>query len=246
MGEPTDFVVASDESAWTQKGVALIATAAKGAVNERGRFLIALSGGSTPRPLYEALAGRPDAVDWARTQVFFSDERFVPPDSPRSNFWMAKETLLSKVPIPERHVHPVDTVDIEPERAASLYAQGIRRVAETAMGEIPVFDLILLGLGDDGHTASLFPGTEGLGVRDEIVAANYVPQQSEWRITFTYPLINAGESVMFAVRGAAKAPIVAGVLNGDAAYPASGVHPASGKLIWLLDEAAASQVRGRE
>lgn len=216
----------------------LFAHLARRAQEEHGMFRVALSGGSTPRALYERLAASPRSVDWERVQVFFSDERFVPPDSDQSNYHLAYSTLLSRVPIPERFIHRVATVDIPPEDAASLYAQGIRRVFEVPEDVLPRFDLVLLGLGPDGHTASLFPGTEALMVTDRLVAPNFVPQMDSWRITFTYPLINAARTVTFLVEGAGKAAILHRVLEGDGALPAARVRPTEGALLWVADRAA--------
>lgn len=207
-----------------------------------GQFTVALSGGSTPSALFDMLT-RPqyrDEAPWDRTQVFFSDERFVPPDSPESNYRMAHETLLSRVPIPDRFVHRVPTVDITPEESAALYEEGVRRVDQVGPAETPSLDLILLGLGPDGHCASLFPDTEALTVQDHLVAANFVPALNSWRVTFTYPLINAARCVMFLVQGAEKAEILARVLSGDD-LPAARVRP-QGELIWIVDEAAASRL----
>jgi 6-phosphogluconolactonase len=184
-----------------------------------------------------------DEVDWSRVQIFFSDERFVPPDSEESNFHTANVALLSRVDIPERFIHRYATVDITPRESAVNYEQGIRRVFEVGQDELPHFDLILLGLGPDGHTASLFPGTEALNNTVDLVVANYVPKVDIWRLTFTYPLLNAAQAVMFLVQGQDKAERVREVLQGDPQLPASGVRPTDGRLIWLLDQAAAGNLR---
>lgn len=217
---------------------------AQAAVSARSMFSVALSGGNTPRPLYQALAAPPyrDQIDWHHVQVFFSDERFVPPDSPESNYHLAHETLLSRVPIPERFVHRVATVDISPEEAAALYAEGIRRDFQVGMAEIPRFDLILLGMGPDGHTASLFPDTAALDVTDRLVVANFVPRMDAWRVTFTYPLLDAARNVTFLVGGADKAERVREVFTGQGDLPAALVRPTDGQEVWLLDQAAAVQL----
>lgn len=217
---------------------------ARQAVEAHGDFRVALSGGSTPKALFETLARSPyDAqVDWDRIQVFFSDERFVPPDSPESNYHTAHVALLSKVAIPERHVHRIATVDITPQSASSQYEEEIRRVFEVGNVDVPRFDLILLGLGPDGHTASLFPGTEALGEKEQLVVPNYVPKFDSWRITFTYRLINAATNVAFLSQGSDKAERVKQVVSGDPELPASGVQPTSGVLYWMIDADAASQL----
>lgn len=233
-----------DAGTLAREAARFFAARAQQAVAERGMFYVALSGGSTPRALFEVLAGAPfrDQVDWSRTQVFFGDERFVPADSPESNYRMANETLLSRVPIPERFVHRVATEDMTPEEAAALYDEGIRRVFRVGLSEAPQFDLILLGLGPDGHTASLFPGSMALNVRDTLVVANFVEKMDSWRITFTYPLINAARCDAFLVQGREKAERVRQALAGQADLPAAHVQPAQGELIWLLDDEAAAEL----
>jgi 6-phosphogluconolactonase len=146
------------------------------------------------------------------------------------------------VPIPDSFVHRVATVDIAPEASALLYDENIRRVFEIGQAGVARFDLILLGLGGDGHTASLFPGTDALDLTDHMVAANFVPAHDSWRITFTYPVLNAARRVLFLVSGQDKAEVVGRVLSGDAELPASRVHPSDGELIWLLEKAAASRL----
>ena len=238
------LVVAADASELTENAARAFAERAARAIGERGMFCVALSGGNTPRPVYERLAASPyrDDVDWSRVQIFFSDERFVPLDSPESNYHMAHGALLSRVPIPERFVHAVATVDISPEEAASLYEEGIRRVFEASSTEVPPFDLILLGMGADGHTASLFPDTEALNVTERLVTPNFVPKLDTWRMSFTYPLINAAHCVMFLIQGADKADRLAQVMRGDAELPAARVQPNHGELLWMVDEAAAGRV----
>ncbi|GAC1462799.1 MAG: 6-phosphogluconolactonase [Chloroflexota bacterium] len=222
--------------------------AAREAISERGMFYVALSGGSTPRALFTVLASNPfkERVDWSRTQVFFGDERFVPADSSDSNYRMARESLLSHVGIHDRFVHRVATEELGPVEAASLYEEGLRRVFNVEPGEVPHFDLILLGLGPDGHTASLFPGTSALAENNALVVANFVESMDSWRITFTYPLINGARRVCFLVQGHDKAERVRQVLAGDPDLPASHVRPVDGRLFWLIDEAAASRLEGNE
>lgn len=240
------IIKSSDPDSLARDVAARFVEFARQAVDARGVFRVALSGGSTPKALYETLSGAPfnRQVDWEAIQVFFSDERFVPPDSGESNYHTANVALLSKVPIPDSHVHQVATVDITPQESAVLYAQGIRRVFSVGEGEIPRFDLILLGLGPDGHTASLFPGSAALSVTDQLVVPNFVTKFDSWRITFTYTLINAGANVAFLSQGKDKAERVKQVIAGDPELPASGVHPANGELYWMIDDAAASQLAG--
>lgn len=215
---------------------------ARGAIEERGVFRVALSGGHTPRALYSYLATHPTMFDWARVQVYFSDERFVAPDSPESNYGMAMASLLSHVPVPERSVHPVPTVDITPQESAAEYEESVRRVFSLDLAAKARFDLIMLGLGSDGHTASLFPDTEALRVTDRMVCANFIPTLDSWRVTFTYPLINSAATVMFLVEGEDKAERVREVLHRNEALPATGIMPEVGACVWMLDTQAASHL----
>jgi 6-phosphogluconolactonase len=237
-------VVLPDANAVAEEAARRFVECARNAVEARGMFLVALSGGSTPRALYEKLAepSISGQIDWSRAQIFFSDERFVPSDSDQSNYHLAQQALFSKIQINDRFIHRVATENISPQQAATEYGEGMRRVASVGDAEVPQFDLVLLGLGPDGHTASLFPGTEALEDTAHLVVANDVPQQNAWRITFTYPLINAARCVMFLVTGAEKADIVAEVFS-TSNLPASRVLPSDGEMVWLLDEAAAAHTR---
>jgi 6-phosphogluconolactonase len=228
------------------------------AIERRGVFHLALSGGSTPKALYELLATEQYVrqLFWDRVHVWWGDERNVPSDHADSNNRMARQALIEKVPIPPQNVHRVRT-ELGAAQAAAhyeaelMFAFGLMEIDEETgailvRGEArPRFDLILLGLGDDGHTASLFPETEALAVQDGWVVANAVPKLHADRITFTYPLINAADSVLFLVSGAGKAATLKQVLLGDvqpAALPAQGVAPITGKLFWMCDAAAAARV----
>ncbi|MFP4393886.1 MAG: 6-phosphogluconolactonase [Anaerolineales bacterium] len=209
------------------------------ALAERDRFVIALAGGSTPRQTYTLLAtdAFAEQLDWERIHVFWGDERCVPPTHPESNYRMARETLLDHVPIPAPHVHRIPG-ELGPEEAAATYARELRAL----FGADPIrFDVILLGLGRDGHTASLFPGTEALQMDDRPVAANYAPRLESWRITLTLPVINAARHVGFIVSGEHKAETLARVQAGSP-LPAARVRPDPGQLVWLVDEAAASKL----
>lgn len=230
--------------ALAESAAELFAEIADHAILQRGSFQVALSGGSTPKLLYRVLAGDEyrGRIDWADVHVYFSDERFVPPDSDESNFHTASLGLLSKVPIPESHIHLVPTTDVEPAEAADIYERTIR---DGVPGEdMPKFDLIFLGMGPDGHTASLFPETEALRVQDRFVVPNFVPKLNSWRITFTYPLINAAHTVAFLVAGDDKSGPVRDIVAGQD-YPAGRVRPGDGRLVWFLDQSAASKLRSR-
>jgi len=211
---------------------------AEAAIRERGRFSVALSGGNTPRTVYSLLAEEHKDLHWDKIHVFFGDERPVPPDHPDSNFRMASESLLSKVPIPDKNVHRI-RAELDPEAAAKNYDHQLAAFFHLIDHDWPRFDLIFLGLGDDGHTVSLFPGSSALSNVSERVAANWVEKLQTFRITFTYPVLNHAAEVIFLVAGESKAEILSAVLRpGAKNYPAQGVQPANGRLLWLSDEAA--------
>lgn len=214
------------------------------AVTERGRFTIALSGGSTPKSLYNLLATNArTTLPWDRMHFFWSDERHVPPSDPESNYHMADEAMLSKVPVPPGNVYRVPAENPDAAAAAAAYEATMRKVFQLQPGQFPEFDLILLGLGPDGHTASLFPGTAGLREKSRLVIANWVEKLKTHRLTFTLPVINAARYVTFLVSGTDKATVLHAVLEENVPgeqYPAKLVQPTDGKLIWFLDVAAAS------
>jgi 6-phosphogluconolactonase len=221
-----------------------VVRAANQAVAQRGRFTLALSGGSTPKNLYTLLATNArTSLPWDRTYFFWSDERHVPPSDPESNYRMAEEAMLSKVPVAASNVFRVPTENPDAAAAAEAYEQTLRKFFTVEAGQLPRFDLILLGMGPDGHTASLFPETAALRERSRLVVANWVEKLKTSRITFTLPLLNAARCVAFLVSGTDKASVLHEVLEGNAPgeqYPAKLVRPADGKLIWFLDRAAAS------
>ncbi|MGO8761756.1 MAG: 6-phosphogluconolactonase [Desulfobaccales bacterium] len=232
-----------DLEALSRAAAALIAAQANLAVAARGCFSIALAGGATPRRTYELLAGPPlmDQVPWDRVHVFWGDERCVSPDDPRSNARMAREAWLDRVPIPGLQIHPIDCAQ-DPAAAARDYEAGLR---EFFAGASPRLDLVLLGLGDNGHTASLFPGTQVLEEQKRWAAAVYVAQGDLYRVTLTAPLINQARLVAFLVAGATKAKILRDVLHGPrdpARLPAQLIRPHPGGLLWLADREAAALV----
>ena len=228
----------------------LITQAAQGAIRVRGRAMLALAGGSTPEKTYRLLA-RPDRrsrIDWADTYLFFGDERFVRPDDPSSNFAMVQRTLLAPVPVPAGHAFPVPTQIGTAAAAAAEYAATLTRVFGIGDShDPPRFDLILLGLGEDGHTASLFPGAASLGVTDRWLVASppgTLPPPVE-RITLSFPVLNAAREILFLVSGLNKAEALHDVLEGRPSRekrPAVCVRPLDGTLTWLVDEAAASRL----
>ncbi len=216
------------------------AAQASAAVRVNGRFTVALSGGSTPRTLYSLLATKP-AIPWEKICFFWGDERHVPPSQPESNYRMAHEALLSKVPARPENIFRVHAEEKDAAAAALQYEQTLKDFFHLSPGEFPRFDLVFLGVGPDGHTASLFPGTPALNETQRLVVANWVPKFNTHRITFTLPVLNAAASVMFLTSGADKAAILHEVLENSAAdLPSQRVRPANGRLVWLVDEAAAS------
>ena len=248
--------ILNDKTDLVHEAHKLVTQIARETIAERGVFHVALSGGSTPRPLYESLADD-NGIDWADWRIFFSDERCVPPDDEESNYRMVKEALLDRLDDANSHGQPGSVArvqgELEPAEAAADYEEAVRMlvgqiVPEPSPGDgirddTPRFDLILLGLGDDGHTASLFPGTQALHERERLVVANWVPKFDAHRLTFTYRLINAAHNVIFLVSGTGKNSALKDVLEGERdieRLPAQGVAQAAGHLTWLVDRAAAS------
>jgi 6-phosphogluconolactonase len=213
------------------------------AVAQRGRFTIALSGGHTPAKMYDLWAGKPyrDQTPWESVHLFWGDERYVPPDDSLSNFRMARETLISRVPIPPTNVHPIPTVSAPPDRSAEMYEADLRNFFGH---EPPEFDLQLMGIGQEGHTASLFPGSAALEEKQRWVLAVEVPATPAQRLTLTPVVLNRGRNTFFLVAGGEKRAIVA-ALRGErdaqtSEYPAARIQPL-GRVSWFLDRAAAGQ-----
>ncbi|MFZ5449503.1 MAG: 6-phosphogluconolactonase [Thermodesulfobacteriota bacterium] len=225
----------------------LLVEQANQAVSARGRFSVALSGGHTPRRTYELLTAPPfkDQAPWDRIHIFWGDERCVPLDDPRSNARMAKEAWLDHVPIPENQIYPMDCAKA-PREAALQYEAELR---EFFTGGPPYLDLVLLGLGDNGHTASLFPGTPVLKETQRWAAEVYVAEQDMYRVTLTAPFINQAALVAFLVAGEAKAGVLREILYGPRAperLPAQLIHPQAGELFWLTDLKAAAQLADKK
>lgn len=214
------------------------------AVSRCGRFAVALSGGSTPKGLYALLASDfRSSVPWKQTFFFWGDERHVPPDHADSNYRMAHEAMLSKVPVPAENIFRVLAEEKDASVAAAKYEQTLRNFFHLQPGEFPSFDLIHLGMGPDGHTASLFPSTSALKEKSRLAVANWVEKFKTYRITVTFPVLNNGQCISFMVAGPDKATPLHEVLEGDAPgdqFPAKLVKPTSGKLIWFVDRAAAA------
>ncbi len=218
-------------------------------VARQGFFCVALAGGSTPRDLYRTIAtpAISSQLDWQRVHLFFGDERTVPPDHPDSNYRMARETLLDHVPIPESNVHRIETELADPELAAGRYQELLVEIVPRSQGGVPQFDLILLGIGPDGHTASLFPETDILQQRERFVAAVNVKQKATWRVSLTFPVLDCARHLLFLVAGADKQQIVRQLLDDScpgARYPVQMLQP-SGSVEFYLDSAAAGTVAGQ-
>jgi 6-phosphogluconolactonase len=206
-----------------------------------GRFIFALSGGATPKSLYTLLASDEfrASIPWAKIHFFWGDERCVPPDHPDSNYGMALESLLSKVAVPKENIHRIEA-ELPPEAAAEKYAREIREFFRLSGSALPRFDLILLGLGDDGHTASLFSGSAALDETRRFVVATYVEKLKTYRITLTLPVLNHAANICFLATGESKAGAVRDVLQRSKDFPARRIAPVDGRLVWFLDESAAS------
>ena len=236
-----------DADALALRAADLFALTAQEGAAARGRFAAAFSGGETPRAFFKMLARQQfsQKIPWRRVQVYWGDERCVPPDDPASNYGMARDALLKHAPIADANVHRI-LGEQGADDAALAYEKELRALAalERPKTELPVFDLVLLGLGGDGHTASLFPRSDALDVEERFAVATEAPDGSP-RVSITYPVINAARNVWFLVSGAGKAGMVAEVLEGlqvPRAVPAQAVRPVHGRILWLLDEAAAADL----
>jgi 6-phosphogluconolactonase len=245
--QPAELVVLADLAALAEEAAQRFVALAGAAIKRHGRFRVALSGGSTPRALHQRLAHQHRSeVNWEQVEIFWGDERFVPPDDPESCFRMARETLLDHVPVPAANIYPMPTVGSPPETAAQANAETL---AAVFAAETPRFDLILLGMGPDGHTASLFPGyPEVVAPSGALVAAVHnAPKPPPTRLTCTFRVLNDAANVLFLAAGADKAATLRAVLRGPqdvARLPAQGVRPAAGTLVWLVDATAAKELTG--
>jgi 6-phosphogluconolactonase len=239
----TAIRVLPDPAALADAAGRLIVERSQQAIDARGVFSVALSGGSTPRDLHHRMASPPLAqqIDWARVEIFFGDERCVPPEDPQSNYHMAEETLLSHVPVPASHVHRMRG-ELPPVEAADDYERQLKAFFKA---DPPRLDVILLGMGDNGHTASLFPGLSAVHEQQRWVVAEEVPEVDMWRITLTPVVLNLAREVVFLVAGEGKASMLRQVVEGPFApeeRPAQVVRPSPGEVMWLVDAAAAEQL----
>ena len=238
-----ELQVYRDPQALAQAVADLFITIGNLAMADRGAFRVALSGGNTPRDAYELLGSEPfkEEISWSDVFIYFGDERCVPPDDEQSNYRMAKRSFLDAVGIPRANVHRI-AGEKDPGHAANEYASLLR----ADLGDTPHFDLFLLGLGPDGHTASLFPGTPPDLEQGSLVRAVYAESQLAWRVTMTPKVINLSRTVAFTVQGQEKAAILAAVYDGPidpVKYPAQIVRPVAGRLIWIVDDLAAGMLK---
>jgi 6-phosphogluconolactonase len=242
-----EIKILADAGAVSQAAAREFSRLARESISAKGEFSVALAGGSTPRAAYQLLAKEGQELPWEKIQVFFGDERAVPPDHADSNYGMARDTLLSHVPIPARNVHRMKG-EVEAAAAAEQYEGVVRRHFGLGNGEMPRFDLIMLGMGDDGHTASLFPGSQALEETARLVTANWVEKFQQFRLTFTFPVLNNASEVMFLIAGPTKAKVIGEIFREPAPrgrYPVQNVMPTAGRLLWLLDRAAAQLLGSR-
>jgi len=248
MTNNRDVRILADANSIAQTAAAEFLEAAQQAVSEKGSFSVALAGGSTPKALYGLLATNPllqAKVPWSKIQFFFGDERHVPPTDEESNFRMAEEAMLGKALVDPKQVHRIKGEKRNAAQAAEEYEQDLRASFRLQGGEFPRFDLVLLGMGPEGHTASLFPGTKALKEERRLVVSNWVGKFYTDRITFTPPVLNNSARVIFMVHGEEKAPALKAVLEGPyepEQLPAQIIQPKQGKVLWLVDPSAASML----
>ena len=242
------FVVEPSAHDVCERAAEMWRTLSEQAVSERGHFYVALAGGSTPRELYQILTARGfrQQIDWANTEFFFGDERSVPPEDNDSNFRMVREALFEKIALPDSQIHRMHAEQDDLDEAAADYQNLIAdRFNVDAAGLPPAFDLILLGMGTDGHTASLFPFTTALAEKQKWVVANDVPQLNTRRMTMTFPIINAARAIAFLICGEAKAQplfeVLCGADNPDL-FPAQRIVPQDGKITYFVDRSAAQKL----
>jgi len=247
-GSKPSVRIVADPEELAREGAGIFIARVQEALREKETCTVVLSGGATPRGLYSLLAGDESfraRVPWGKVDFFWGDERQVPPDNGESNFRLANEMLLSKVPVPADHVHRMRGEEPEARNAAGDYEEILRSFFRSKPGEIPGLDFVLLGMGADGHTASLFPRTEALRERNRLVAANWVPGLNAYRLTMTLPLLNNASYILFLVTGEEKAETLRKVLEEkpNEALPAGLVRPSKGKCLWLVDRSAAKLLK---
>ena len=236
--ERRDLIIPGDENATLDVCIRHFIAAAREAIDERGKFTVALAGGSTPKALYEHISTAPyiEKVDWQKTHLFWGDERSVPPEDNESNYKMAMEAGLKNLPIPKDQIHRM-VAEEEIQKNAENY--------ETLLKPHHPLDLVILGMGDDGHTASLFPQTEGLKAEGKLVVANFIPQKNTWRMTLTYEAINEAHNIAIYVIGAKKKHMIKEIFTSEEQfdrYPIQKIGTKDSKALWIIDEAAGAEL----
>jgi 6-phosphogluconolactonase len=235
-----EIIVCRDIAELSRQSAERFSQLAVESVESARRITVALSGGSTPQHLYSLLASPDykDQIPWSNVELFWGDERCVPPDHPESNFRMAQEALLSKIKIPPQNIHRMRG-EQETQAAAAEYEKELQKIFGLNSGALPRFDLILLGIGEDGHTASLFPGSEALNETKHLVVAPFVAKLNSYRLSLTLPVLNNAANVWFLVMGASKADAVKQALSASSDLPAARVQPVNGHLTWYITRDAA-------
>ena len=245
MSGSTTFLIAQDEAAFLKKAAMLLIESTLAAVESRQRATWSLSGGTTPKKLFQLLTEPyyKDRIPWKQLNLFWGDERCVPPEHADSNYKMVREALLSKISIPEGNIHRIPAEMTPPMDAARAYDQSMKLFFKHER-PFPIFDVMMLGMGDDGHTASLFPGTTALEENEKWVAATFVQKFSANRLTLTYPVINNARRILVMCTGEGKSSVLKEVLRPGTPvrFPIQRVQPLNGELIWLMDSAAASKL----
>ena len=249
MSVSPEIRIAGNIQEWARDAAAFIVSIGERAIQSNGRFIMALSGGSTPKTLYQVMA-TPEwkaRLDWSRIFFLFGDERCIPPDHPDSNFKMAQTSLFQPLNVHPDQIYRMKGESGDPTAAAQEYEETIRRLTQSPPPEVPLIDLVLLGLGDDGHTASLFPGTAALQEDRKIVTVGHAPTGIRSRLTLTLGVLNHAAVVLFLVTGSGKAHMVRRILDpesdADRSLPAARISPESGRLVWMLDHSAAQQLQ---
>lgn len=244
----SEIIIVEDLQALSRAAADLFLEQADSVLKSRPFLTVVLSGGSTPKDLYTLFASDPgikDKIEWEKVHFFWGDERHVAPDHPQSNFGMANDAMLSGLPLPPQNIHRVPSEEADADRAARRYERELTRFFQLATDQYPRFDLIWLGLGADGHTASLFPNSAALTEKKRLVKADWVEKYQSHRITMTTPVLNHAECIIFLVSGSGKAKALKQVLEGGEGarqLPAQLIRPLHGKLYWIIDRAAASEL----
>jgi 6-phosphogluconolactonase len=244
----SEIIVLKDDAALSRKAAEILVGCISEALSRKAKFSVALSGGSTPKALFSLLvedASFTDRIPWDKIHFFWGDERHVPPQDKQSNFRMANEMMLTKAQVRGENIHRMCTEQSDSAKVAQDYETELKNFFQLTTDQLPALDLNLLGLGPDGHTASLFPGTKALYQNDRLVVANWVDKFQTHRITMTVPVLNNADTIVLLVSGKEKAEVLQKVLEGDHqpdVLPAQLIQPTHGRLIWLVDQAAASRL----